>query len=232
MPGHSQHSGHSQPFRLGWVKDVCVFRCNLPPALLAEWPGSFTCHCGNVGWNGHRMSQHRKLTLEKKILPLLLPGLKVTTFRSWVWCSTNTLSWLPSTGCEPTLMQWKCRTTDSNDNTNFQSSLRYLYIAVPRWNIFWTDCLARFWFFFLWGEIKNFEKTQNLEDKEKKCSVNLKKMWPPEEKQAKHAGYFEEYRHTIPKLYSTKVLPLSVGVAPLCCGSVAALRLLFAAAQP
>ena len=25
------------------------FRCNLPPALLAEWPGSFTCHCGNAG---------------------------------------------------------------------------------------------------------------------------------------------------------------------------------------
>ena len=23
--------------------------CNLPPALLAEWPGSFTCYCGNTG---------------------------------------------------------------------------------------------------------------------------------------------------------------------------------------
>ena len=38
---------------------VCVFRCNLPPALSAEWPGSFTCHCGNTGvgqtWN---KSQH------------------------------------------------------------------------------------------------------------------------------------------------------------------------------
>ena len=28
---------------------------NLPPALFAEWPGSFTCHCGNTGWNGHRI---------------------------------------------------------------------------------------------------------------------------------------------------------------------------------
>ena len=27
----------------------CVFRCNLPPAFLAEWPGLFTCHCGNTG---------------------------------------------------------------------------------------------------------------------------------------------------------------------------------------
>ena len=26
-----------------------VFSCNLPPALLADWPGSFTCYCGNTG---------------------------------------------------------------------------------------------------------------------------------------------------------------------------------------
>ena len=26
-----------------------MFSCNLPPALLAEWPGSFTCYCGNTG---------------------------------------------------------------------------------------------------------------------------------------------------------------------------------------
>ena len=28
---------------------VCEFSCNLSPALLAEWPGSFTCYCGNTG---------------------------------------------------------------------------------------------------------------------------------------------------------------------------------------
>ena len=46
-------------------------------------------------------SQHRKLTLEKKILPPLLPGFELTTFQSWVWHSnqqailalTNKLSW-------------------------------------------------------------------------------------------------------------------------------------------
>ena len=32
---------HSKPHRLG----VCMFSCTLPPALLAEWPGSFTCYC-------------------------------------------------------------------------------------------------------------------------------------------------------------------------------------------
>ena len=26
-----------------------VFSCILPPALLAEWPGSFTRYCGNTG---------------------------------------------------------------------------------------------------------------------------------------------------------------------------------------
>ena len=46
MPGQR----HSQltPTSLG-QGCTCVFRCNLPPALLAEWPGSFTCHCGNTG---------------------------------------------------------------------------------------------------------------------------------------------------------------------------------------
>ena len=37
------------------------------------------------GWNRYRnKSQHRKLTLEKKILPPLLQGFKPVTFRSWV----------------------------------------------------------------------------------------------------------------------------------------------------
>ena len=27
---------------------ACMFSCNLPPALLAEWPGSCTCYCGNT----------------------------------------------------------------------------------------------------------------------------------------------------------------------------------------
>ena len=67
------------------VKGVCVFRCNLPPALLAEWPESFTCHCGNAGMERTpNKSQHTKLTVEKKILPPLLPGFERATFRSRV----------------------------------------------------------------------------------------------------------------------------------------------------
>ena len=43
------------------IHKICVFSCNLPPALLAEWPGYFKCYCSNMGWNGYRnKSQHRE----------------------------------------------------------------------------------------------------------------------------------------------------------------------------
>ena len=48
VPTPCLDSGIVSPLRLCWVKSVCVFRCNLPLAPLAEWPGSFTCHCGNT----------------------------------------------------------------------------------------------------------------------------------------------------------------------------------------
>ena len=47
---------------------VCWFRCNLLPVFLAEWAGSFICHCGNIGMERTpNKSQHTKVTLEKKI---------------------------------------------------------------------------------------------------------------------------------------------------------------------
>ena len=53
--------------------------------FLAEWPGSFTCYCGNTGVELiPNKSQHRKLTLEKKILPPLQQGFEPATFRSRV----------------------------------------------------------------------------------------------------------------------------------------------------
>ena len=60
----------------------------MPPALWEEWPGPFTCYCGNtgdgteLGYRNH--SQHRKLTLEKKIPPPLLPGFEPMAVRSRV----------------------------------------------------------------------------------------------------------------------------------------------------
>ena len=48
-----------------------MFRCNLPPALLAEWPGDFTCHCGNTEVEQTlNKCQHTKLMLDKNILLL------------------------------------------------------------------------------------------------------------------------------------------------------------------
>ena len=47
--------------------------------VLVEWPGYFTCYCGNTWWNGYR-NQQRKLTLEKKIIPPLLLELDPETF--------------------------------------------------------------------------------------------------------------------------------------------------------
>ena len=42
------------------------------------------------GWNGYRnKSQHRKSTLEKKILPLLQQGFEPATFQSRVRCSNH-----------------------------------------------------------------------------------------------------------------------------------------------
>ena len=65
------------PLRLRWVKGLCVFRCNLPPALLAERPGSFTCHCGNSGVERTpNKSQHTKLNLEKKFFSAAPAGIQ------------------------------------------------------------------------------------------------------------------------------------------------------------
>ena len=86
--------GIVNPLWLHWVKCACVFRCNLPPAFLAEWLGSFPCHCSYMGVERTlSKSQHTKLTLEKKIVPPLLLRFKLATFCSRVQCSTNKRSW-------------------------------------------------------------------------------------------------------------------------------------------
>ena len=65
---------------------TCMLRCNLPPAILAEWPGSFLCYCCTMGEEWILKYKHWKLTMENKILPPLLPELKPKTFQSRVWC--------------------------------------------------------------------------------------------------------------------------------------------------
>ena len=90
-----------------------MFRCNLQPALSAEWPGSLTCHCSNSGveWTLNK-SQHTKLTLEKKILLLLLPGFELTTFRSWDCLSyqqaiNNAVQWKDGGWGWREVLEWK-----------------------------------------------------------------------------------------------------------------------------
>ena len=46
-------SGIVSPLRLRRVKGECVFKFNLLPALLAEWPGSLYATAVTRGWNRH-----------------------------------------------------------------------------------------------------------------------------------------------------------------------------------
>ena len=48
---------HAPVYSFIWshILYICVFSCNLPPVLLAEWPWSFACYCSNMGrggWSG------------------------------------------------------------------------------------------------------------------------------------------------------------------------------------
>ena len=59
---------------------VCLFVC-----LFVDFVFVFTCHCGYTGAERtSNKSQHTKLNLEKKFLPLLLQGFELATFRSRV----------------------------------------------------------------------------------------------------------------------------------------------------
>ena len=60
---HAIPGQQSQPTPTSLDQGVCMFRCNLPPALLAEWLRSSTCHCGNTGKERTpNKSQHTKFT--------------------------------------------------------------------------------------------------------------------------------------------------------------------------
>ena len=78
LGSHIKNSGTISPFQLCWIKAVCMLRCNMPHALLAEWPGSFMCHCGNTG------AEQRPNKCQHTKLPPLLPGFKLATVWPWV----------------------------------------------------------------------------------------------------------------------------------------------------
>ena len=45
---HHTTMHHDTSCKTTYVRSLCVFSCNLPPALLADWPGSFTYYCGGT----------------------------------------------------------------------------------------------------------------------------------------------------------------------------------------
>ena len=104
MPGQPQ-SAHSD--FVGSRLYVCIgVTCHLLFGIMTVVLFFITCHCGNTGVEGTpNKSQHTKLTLEKKILPLLLPGFKLATFRSQVW-----LSYQSKSGKMNTVNQYFCMT--------------------------------------------------------------------------------------------------------------------------
>ena len=65
-----------------------VHACLAVTCHLCFWQNDQGLLCATAvtrGWNGYQnKSQHRKLTLEKKIIPPLLPGFEPATFRSRV----------------------------------------------------------------------------------------------------------------------------------------------------
>ena len=72
-------------------------RCNLPPALLAEWPGTSRWQYG-VEWKPNK-SRYRKLTVEKKILPAAPAGtqnhnLSITSPTLYQQARTGVGKWL------------------------------------------------------------------------------------------------------------------------------------------
>ena len=76
-----------------------MFTGSLPPALFWQNDRSLLrATAVTRGWNGHRIeSQDTKLTLEKKILPPLLSGFELATFRSLVRRSNQPFIQAPRT---------------------------------------------------------------------------------------------------------------------------------------
>ena len=74
VPTLCLHSSIVSSLPLCWVKGVYVFRCNMPSVLLAEWPGSCTCHCGNTGWNWHEIRVSTQSLLWRRNSPAAPAG--------------------------------------------------------------------------------------------------------------------------------------------------------------
>ena len=92
------------------------------------------------GWNGYRnKSQHRKSTLEKKILPPFQQGFELATFQSRVRCSNHWAIPAPAVlrlayeSC--TTLQWRF--------LHWRAAFMWLLITVW-WHYLWVGVASRF----------------------------------------------------------------------------------------
>lgn len=131
---------------------TCFTLSYLPPALLAKWLGPSTSSflCGNTGmaWT-LKCSQHTMLILEKRILLLILLGIKPTTFQSVtpVWHSidwTILIDWFP-------LWLWQTMISSTSSQIQWYSGSadsHWFYIhpsqSQTKTTIFWCFHLSRF----------------------------------------------------------------------------------------
>ena len=88
------------------------------------------------GWNGYRnKSQHRKLTLEKNILPPLLQGFEPATFQSRVRRSNHWAIPLPTYPARVALEEECLTSTHMHSTLSDSRSARCLVVCTMLW---WT----------------------------------------------------------------------------------------------
>ena len=95
------------PLQLQWVKGVCVLRCSLLPALWAEWPGSFTCHCGNTRVEHKSNKSAHKVNSGEENSPAIPAGIQTHNLLivSRVLSSSHGESWTKYNLTEPIPLQ-------------------------------------------------------------------------------------------------------------------------------
>ena len=77
-------------------------------------------------------NQHTKLTLEKNILPLLLPGFELTTFRPRVWRPYQKAIPAPVTDSNTALLINDCHHGSSNFTFPQPKAFRFIQLHFPR----------------------------------------------------------------------------------------------------
>ena len=78
-----------------------MFSCNLPPALLAKWPGSLTCYCSNTGVEWTQKSESaQKVDLGEENLPTVPAG---TQTRDPLIMSPSLYPCSPDVGVRPSI---------------------------------------------------------------------------------------------------------------------------------